>query len=214
MVIKKDPYSILEQVGALMRGHFVFTSDRHAPEYVNKDALYLHTRETSRLCKNMAMSVGTATQVVAAPAIGGVILSQWVAYHLCALMRTDVLAVYAEPGPNDTLIFKRGYDGLIPGKRVLVVEDVLTTGGSAKKVVDAVRALRGDVVGVCVLSNRGGVTTEQLGNVPWLSSLTTIPMDSWGAEECPLCRDGVPVNIQVGKGAEFLAQQARQDIGQ
>ncbi len=206
--MQKDPYSILEQVGALLRGHFVLTSGRHAEAYVNKDALYPHTAETSRLCREMAGFADLGTQMVAAPAIGGVILSQWVSHHLSALLGTEILAVYAEPGLGDTLVFKRGYDRLIPGKRVFVVEDVLTTGGSAKKVVDAVRALQGEVVGVAVLSNRGGVTREQLGDVPWLHALTVIPMESWTAEECPLCREGVPVNTEVGKGAEFLARKA------
>lgn len=203
-----EPLQVLRDVGALLEGHFVLTSGRHAREYVNKDALYPHTAETSWLCRNMAGFADPSTQVVAAPAIGGVILSQWVAHHLSILLETEVLAVYAEASPNDTLIFKRGYDQLIPGRKVLVVEDVLTTGGSAKKVVEAVRALQGAVVGVVVLSNRGGVTKEQLGEVPWLHALTTIPMESWTAEECPLCKEGVPINTEVGKGAEFLARKA------
>ncbi|MBI2124012.1 MAG: phosphoribosyltransferase [Candidatus Wildermuthbacteria bacterium] len=206
--MQRSPYEVLARVGALLQGHFVLTSGRHAGAYVNKDALYPHIMETSKLCREMAGFADPGTQVVAAPAIGGVILSQWVSHHLGVLLGTEVLAVYAEPGPDDTLVFKRGYDQLIPGKRVLVIEDVLTTGGSAKKVVDAVRALGGDVLGVCVLSNRGGVTVEQLGNVPFLHALTNIPMESWTAEECPLCKEGVPINTEVGKGKEFLARKA------
>ena len=72
--------------------------------------------------------------------------------------------------------------------------------------VDAVHTLQGKVVGVGVLSNRGGVTAEQLG-VPRLHELTTIPMEFWALEECPLCKDGTPVNTQIGKGAEFLASR-------
>lgn len=208
MVMQKSPLEVLQRTGALLVGHFVLTSGRHAREYVNKDALYPHTEETSQLCRGIAGFADFGTQVVAAPAIGGVILSQWVAYHLSILLGTEVLAVYAEPGPGDTLIFKRGYDLLIPGRKVLVVEDVLTTGGLAKKVVDAVRALQGEVTGVCVLSNRGGVTVVGLGNVPWLHALTTIPMESYTEDECPSCKEGVPVNTDVGKGKEFLARKA------
>lgn len=198
---------IFRSTGALLQGHFVLTSSRHAREYLNKDALYPHVWETSELCRRMA-DLADATQIVAAPAIGGVILSQWVAHHLGRLLEQEVLAVYAEPGPDNTLVFRRGYDLLIPGRKVLVVEDVLTTGGSAKKVVDAVRALGGEVTGVSVLCNRGGVTAEQLGNVPWLLALTTLPMESYAADVCPLCKDGVPINTEVGKGAEFLAHRA------
>lgn len=207
-MMQRSSLEVLTEVGAVLRGHFVLTSGRHAKEYVNKDALYPHTAETSNLCRQIALFADPDTQVVAAPAIGGVILSQWVAHHLSVLRGTEVLAVYAEPGPNDTLIFKRGYDLLIPGRKVLVVEDVLTTGGSAKKVVDAVRTLQGEVVGVCVLSNRGGVTVKELGNVPWLHALTTIPMESYTEDECPLCKEGVSVNSDVGKGKEFLARKA------
>lgn len=210
-MIQRSPLEVLAGVGAVLKGHFVLTSGRHTPEYINKDALYPHTRETSSLCRQIALFVDPHTQMVAAPAIGGVILSQWVAHHLSILLGTVVLAVYAEPGPAGTLIFRRGYDLLIPGRKVLVVEDVLVTGGSAKKVVDAVRALKGEVIGVGVLCNRGGVTKEQLGNVPWFDALTTIPMTSWdvpNGEECPLCKDDVPVNTNVGKGSEFLAGKA------
>lgn len=207
--MQKDPYVILGEVGALLKGHFVLTSGRHAGEYVSKDALYPHTAETSELCRVMAGFADPGTQVVAAPAIGGVILSQWVAHHMSVLLGTEVLAVYAEPGPGDTLVFKRGYDRLVAGKSVLVVEDVLTTAGSAKKVVDAVRALKGSVAGVAVLCNRGGVTADKLGNAPWLHALTSVSLDAYEPGECPLCRDGVPVNTEVGKGADFLAQQAR-----
>jgi len=203
-----DPLRILQGTGALIEGHFVLTSGRHAREYLNKDALYPHTAETSDLCRQIADFADPGTQVVAAPAIGGVILSRWVAYHLSALLEAEVLAVYAEPGSDNTLAFKRGYDLLIPGRRVLVVEDVLTTGGSAKKVVDAVRTLQGRVIGVSVLCNRGGVTKEQLGNVPWLHALTTLPMESYAQEDCPLCRDDVLINTEVGKGREFIARNS------
>lgn len=202
--MQRSPLEILTGVGAILRGHFVLTSGKHAKEYVNKDALYPHTAETSGLCREIALFADPSAQMVAAPAIGGVILSQWVAHHLSVLLGTEVLAVYAEPGPADTLVFKRGYDQLIPGRKVLIVEDVLTTGGSAKKVVDAVRALQGEVIGVGVLSNRGGVTKEQLGDVPWLHALTTLPMESYAPKDCPLCRDDIPINTDVGKGREFL----------
>ncbi|MDP2735098.1 MAG: phosphoribosyltransferase family protein [bacterium] len=205
--MQKDPHTVLEQVGALLRGHFVLASGNHAAEYVNKDALYPHIRETSDLCRRMAEFADPAIEVVAAPAIGGVVLSQWVAHHLALRTGNDILAVYAEPAQDGTLAFKRGYDRLLPGKNVLVVEDVLTTGGSAKKVVDAVRQLHGEVTDVCVLSNRGGVTAEQLG-VSRLHALTSIPMELYESEDCPLCREGVEVNTEVGKGAQFLASKA------
>jgi orotate phosphoribosyltransferase len=100
-------------------------------------------------------------------------------------------------------IFRRGYDALVAGRRVLVVEDILTTGGSARTVVQAVEKAGGTVVGVAALCNRGGVTADLLGS-PQLYSLASVPLESWSAEECPLCASGVPVNTRLGKGAAFV----------
>lgn len=110
-------------------------------------------------------------------------------------------------------VIKRGYDklvmdGLVAKKRVLVVEDVLTTGASVRKVVEATRILGSDVVGLGVLCNRGGVTPQDVGNPPKFFSLVNIKLDSWEEAECPLCARGVPINIDVGKGKEYLAQKA------
>jgi orotate phosphoribosyltransferase len=116
------------------------------------------------------------------------------------------LAVYAEKD-GDQFVIKRGYEKLIPGKNVLIVEDILTTGGSAKKVFEAVRALGGNVVGLGAICNRGGVTEGDIGLLPELYSLTSVNLDSWEANECPLCASDVPVNITIGKGKEFLARR-------
>lgn len=204
--------AILERVGAIItNSHLVYTSGRHGSSYVNKDALYPHTTETSTVCASIAAQfVGMGVEVVAGPTIGGVIMAQWVAYHLSNQALLPVLAVYAEEEDVDgerQRVFRRGYADLIAGRRVLVVEDVLTTGGSARQVIAAVQAAGGTIVGVGALCNRGQLTAQTLG-VPTLVALTAIPMESWEAANCPLCRQGVPVNTRVGKGAAFVARQA------
>lgn len=206
-----DILAILERVNALITGsHIVYTSGRHGSSYVNKDALYPHTRETSQVCASIAARFRAAeVAVVAGPTVGGVIMAQWVAHHLQALSGQTVLAVYAEEAGTGTerrRVFRRGYAELLAGQRVLVVEDVLTTGGSARQVVQAVQAAGGTVVGLGALCNRGGVTAAML-EVPDLVALVNVPLESWDAAECPLCRAGVPINTRVGKGAAFLAQQ-------
>jgi orotate phosphoribosyltransferase len=202
----------LAQVGALITGdHIVYTSGRHGSSYVNKDALYPHTAATSGVCAQIARHFAAAgPEVVAGPTVGGVIMAQWAAHHLEGLLGREVLAVYAEEQEADDgkrRIFRRGYDQLVAGRRVLVVEDILTTGGSARMVVQAVEQAGGTVVGVAALCNRGGVSAAQLG-APALYSLASVPLESWAADACPLCRDGVPINTRLGKGAAFL--QARQ----
>jgi len=190
---------ILAETGAIITGsHVVYTSGRHGSAYVNKDAIYPHTERVSELCRLLADAVRAANpDVVCGPALGGIILAQWTGHHLGAL------AVYAEKLPGG-LALRRGYDRLVAGRRVLVVEDVLNTGGSVRETVVAVRAAGGEVVAVAALCNRGGVTSADL-DVPALVALVELSLDSWDAAACPLCRDGVPIDTAVGKGREFLA---------
>jgi orotate phosphoribosyltransferase len=203
---------VLADTGAIITdSHLVYTSGRHGKAYVNKDALYTHSQSTSLLCQSMAAQYNPETiDVVAGPTVGGVILSQWVAYHLNQRRKQgETLSVYAEEDtttPEKPRIFKRGYDLHIPGANVVIVEDIVTTGGSARKVVEAVRALGGNVVGLSILCNRGGITSEQIGGVP-IHALTSVNLESWAADDCPLCRQNIPINTAVGKGKEFLAQK-------
>lgn len=208
MMTEQEILQILADTGAVITdSHIIYTSGKHGEAYVNKDAVYPHTEPTSELCAAIADQFALdMVEVVIAPAIGGVILSQWVAHHLNKMVEHEVLGVYAEKD-GDAFVIKRGYDKLIAGKRVLVVEDVLTTGGSAKKVVEAVRALGGEVVGLGVLCNRGNIKAEDMGNVPKLFALANIAMEAWDEKDCPLCAQGVPINTDVGKGREFLARQ-------
>lgn len=189
--------------------HIVYTSGKHGTAYVNKDAIYSHTVEISRLCRAIAKRFADDNvQVVIAPAIGGVILSQWTAYHLTEINGHEVLGVYAEKSEGgDIFVIKRGYDKLIVGKNVLVVEDVLTTGGSTKNVIKATRAIGGNVIGLGVLCNRGGIRPQDVADVPKLMALVNVKFDTYDEATCPLCERNVPINTDVGKGREFLARR-------
>lgn len=213
---KKEVLKIFEEMGVIITGsHIVYTSGKHGSAYINKDAIYPSTKRTQALCEEIdRYFVGPDKEVVemvVGPAVGGVILAQWVAFALNQYnpytKYPEVLAVYAEDGPNDTKIFKRGYDKLIPGKKVLVVEDVLTTGGSVKKLIDLVKTLGGEVIGVGVFCNRGGIKAEDVG-APEIFALTNVPLEAFDEEECPLCKAGVSINTEVGKGREYLAKKA------
>lgn len=203
-----DALQVLGRVGAVLTDdHFVYTSGRHGSAYVNKDAIYPHTEETARLCFFFADHfTDHDVHVVVGPEKGGIILSQWTANAFLGITGRKVLALYAEK-EDDLFVIKRGYEKLIPGKNILIVEDVLTTGGSAKKVFETVRALGGNVIGLGAICNRGGVTEGDIGLLSELYSLTNVNLDSWEANECPLCAAGVPVNVTIGKGKEFLARK-------
>lgn len=207
---QREVLRILAEVDAVITdSHVVYTSGKHGTAYVNKDAVYPHTVSTSMLCRAIAEQfLDDEVEVVIGPATGGVILSQWVAHHLAIRKSREVLGVYAEKSEDgDAFIIKRGYNKLVAGKNVLVVEDVLTTGGSVLKVIEAVLALGGNVVGLGVLCNRGGITPHDVGNVPRLVSLVDVKLDAWDEADCPLCAQNVPINTDVGKGREFLARK-------
>ena len=207
---EQDVLQILNKVGAVItNSHIVYTSGKHGTAYVNKDAVYPHTIETSLLCRAIAEHFAhDHVDVVIAPAIGGVILSQWIAYHLTEMQQRTVLGVYAEKAETgDAFVIKRGYDKLLAGKNVLVVEDVLTTGGSVKKVIEAVRDIGGTVIGLGALCNRGGITPADVANPPKLFSLIHVTLEAWDEDVCPLCAKQIPINISVGKGREYLSKK-------
>lgn len=196
-----------ESKAVIINSHVVYTSGKHGSAYVNKDAIYPHTSDTSILCEMLAHEFKSyLVEVVIAPAVGGVILSQWTAHHLRPLAHRDVLGVYADKADDGNFVIKRGYDKLITGKRVLVVEDVINTGGSVKKVIAAVRACGGTIVGVGALCNRGGITAQDL-DVPILVALMDVKLEMWEEADCPLCAQNVPINTDVGKGREFLERK-------
>ncbi len=202
---------LFSDAGAIISdSHFVYSSGRHSSVYINKDALYLHTGIIARLCAQMAQAYNAdEIDVVVGPVLGGIVLSQWVT-HALNERRTagEILAVYAEKegdGPDKTFVFHRGYDKYIAGKNILVVEDILTTGGSARQVIEVVRKQGGKVIGLSALCNRGSVQSTDVGNVP-LQQLIAITLETFAEDECPFCQQGVPINTQLGKGRAFLAK--------
>lgn len=243
---------LLAKTGAILEGHFVGTSGKHLSVYVAKDRGTRLTSVASELCEGIAeLFVGDDIDVVVAPAVGGIALSQWTAHHLTRLRpdRAEVLALYsereeevlAERGENDkppllriipwedlprelvltkgqklvvvkpSLTLKRGFAGDVRGKRVLEVEDILTTGSSAKRTAEAIVQAGGILVGVGVLANGGGVTAADLG-VPRLEALMTVNRQIFTEAECAdhgLCAKDVLINTEFGHGAEFLARQKK-----
>jgi orotate phosphoribosyltransferase len=129
------------------------------------------------------------------------------------MKKKDVLSVFTEkPSEVEKIfdtpqIFKRGYDQLVKGKNVLVVEDLTTTGASVKKVVDQVRLAGGTVTCVYVLANRNPKEVgETMMGAPF-KALAVIPVEAYTEAECPLCKKGVPINTDVGHGKEYVASK-------
>ena len=198
----------LQEVGAYCRGgHYVYTSGQHGAEYLDKEAVYTHPDLTKVVCRRLVEPWSEHNiEAVVAPALGGIALTQWIAYHLMHRNGRAVLAVYAKK-VEDGFAFTQRRAQLISGKRVLVAEDVLTTGGTARKTVDLVRAHGGIVVGVTVIWNRGNVTSAALG-VARHTELFAPQLVTYPAESCPRCEQHVPANVDLGHGRKFLAERA------
>ena len=200
---------MLKRSGAVItNSHIVYTSGKHGSTYINKDALYPHTAFSSRVGELFAQIYkDTDIDIVAAPAIGGVILSQWTAYHLSKIKNKEILAVYTEKTLEKNQIFKRSYDAHVKGKNILIIEDITTTGGSVKKVINSVRAAGGKVVAACVMVNRNPENiTSQTINAPF-NSLAILKAESFLEAECPLCEKNIPISTTVGHGAKFVASR-------
>lgn len=184
--------NLLREAGALLEGHFQLSSGRHSGVYVEKFRLLERPPQTDALCRMIADWAGDLSpQVVAGPTTGGVIISYEVARHL------GLRSIFAENAEGGGRSFQRGF-AIAPGERVLVVDDVLTTGGSVRDVLDAVRAAGGDPLAVAVLIDRsGGKSNGSAGTgfgVPFFSCLA-LDLPSYEPGGCPLCEQGLPLTI-------------------
>ncbi len=203
---------ILKSVDAVMTDdHFVYTSGKHGSVYINKDALYPHVEKTSQVCKLMAQKCSHLdVEAVTAPALGGIILSQWTAHYLSQIKGKPIKAVYAEKDGQGGFKFGRGYDQYIKDKKVLVLEDLTTTGASVKKVVDVVRSYEGAVQAVCVMINRNpAVVNSELFQAPFFA-LGELEAAAYDEDKMPEELRRRPVNTTVGHGAEYLAKHEGQ----
>lgn len=179
-----DVDALLRSTGAVLEGHFRLTSGRHSGTYVEKFRIMEDPAATAALSGMIADRYRDAgISLVVGPAIGGIILAYETARQL------GVRAIYAEKDANGGLIFDRGFT-IKPGEAVLVIDDVLTTGGSVRKTLALVEAAGGQVAGVAFLIDRtnGGVDF----GVPFFAS-HTMNVVSYAPEECPLCRAGEPL---------------------
>ena len=170
--------------GALLEGHFRLSSGRHSKQYL-QCALYLADPARAQAAgRQLAARLKTAAaQLVVSPALGGVIIGHEVARAL------SVPFLFTER-QEGRMELRRGF-AIEPGARVLVVEDVVTTGGSTREVMEVVSSRGGVVVGAGAIVNRSG-QENPFAPLPF-TSLLTVEIDTWEAEACPLCAAGEPV---------------------
>ena len=172
--------------GALLKGHFQLASGRHADTYIEKFRILQWPDLTGPMCAGIADVFRGQTNLIAGPTTGGILMSYETARHLGL---RSIIAERVDEGPGRE--FKRGFE-VGPGDRVLIVDDVLTTGGSIRDVIEAVKARGAEAVGVGVLVDRSAGKVDF--GVPFFACMT-LEVASWAPDICTLCRDNIPLIV-------------------
>lgn len=168
------------ETGAIMEGHFLLTSGLHSAMYVEKFQVLQHPKHTEKLCQALAERFKKAEiGVVIGPVTGGILLAHEVGKAL------GTRAIFTER-VDGKMALRRGFR-IEEGERVLVVEDIITTGGSVDEVIEVIKAQGGVVAGVGVLVNRSGGKASF--DAP-LESLLDLNIPTYRPEECPMCNAG------------------------
>jgi orotate phosphoribosyltransferase len=180
-----DALSLFRRAGAYLEGHFRLSSGLHSNGYMQSALVLQNPADAEALGSALAARVtDLRAEVVLSPALGGIIIGHEVARAL------GVRALFAERSapPAPTLGLRRGFT-LKPGERVLVVEDVLTTGRSTRETMEVARAAGARVVGAAAIADRSGGTIDF--GLPY-KALITLSLPTYDPAECPLCAQGLP----------------------
>ena len=177
---------LLRETGAILEGHFLLTSGLHSRLYVEKFNVLQHPEYTEKLCEMIANHFkDEEVETVIGPATGGIILSQVTARIL------GTRSIFTER-ENGKMTLRRGFR-ITPGEKVLILEDIVTTGGSIREVVDVVKAAGGDIRGIGLFVDRSGGHADYgvPGNIVFPLVRLTVP--TYSPDDCSLCKEGVPI---------------------
>lgn len=191
---EKRVLEILRSCDALLEGHFRYTSGRHGRQYFEKIRIVREPRFVDELGRMMAVLMDDLREeidIVCAPAYGAVVFGFATALHMgkgFAFLQRDA---------RSCMTIRSGFCDLVSGSRVLLVEDVCTTGGSIVESIGALREAGAEVVQVGLIVDRTGGSLEL--EVPY-RALLTVEAVSWDEDECPLCLDEVPITVPGSSG--------------
>jgi len=182
---------IFKKSGAILKGHYLLTSGLHSPVYWEKFRVLQSPEFTERLCLMVSEHYRDKNvEVVAGPTTGGIILAYEVARQM------GVRGIFAEREGDTERAFRRGFY-IKPGERVLIVDDILTTGGSIRQVIAAVKELGGDIIGIGILVDRSEVPVS-FGDIPFFACLRA-KTETYKPQDCPQCKKKIPL-IKPGGG--------------
>lgn len=179
---------VFEETGAYLRGHFRLTSGLHSGEYLQCALVLQHPEHAETCGKGIAAALKNLTgdsqiSLVAAPALGGVIIGHEVARALGARF------IFTERGADGKMTLRRGF-AVSPGETAVVVEDVVTTGGSTAEVIEILKSAGANVLAAASIVDRSGGSVD-LG-IPRVA-LWTLNVVNYQPDDCPMCREGIPV---------------------
>lgn len=185
--------SIFKQTGALLEGHFQLTSGLHSNQYFQCAKVLQYPGHCESLCRVLAEDARSRNiDAVIAPALGGIVVGQEVGRQL------GVRTMFAER-KDGVMQLRRGFE-IVPGERVLVCEDVITTGGSVGEVLALVVAAAGTIAGVsCIVDRSGGTVTFPAFNGRH-TAVMTMHAVTYKPDQCPLCARGLPVTKPGSRG--------------
>lgn len=182
MITNERVIEIMKEAGVLLEGHFLLTSGRHSNRYLQCAKIFRNTKYAEELCGALAEQFkNDSVSVVIGPAMGAVQMAYEVSRHLkCENFFTERV--------DGKMALRRGFE-LSAGQKVVIVEDVVTTGGSVKEVIELVRSMGADIVGVGSIVDRTGGEIDF--GVPY-KSVISMKVESWEPADCPLCKEGKP----------------------
>ena len=184
MLTQERVLEILKEAGVLLEGHFLLTSGRHSNKYLQCAKIFQNAKYSEELCEDLAkLYKDSGVDVVIGPAIGAILISYEVSRHL------GTPNIFAERDADGVMTLRRSFE-ITKGQNVLVVEDVVTTGGSVREVIKLVKDAGGEVVGVGSIVDRTGGKVDF--GVPYKAVLS-VKVESFEPDNCPICAKGIPV---------------------
>jgi orotate phosphoribosyltransferase len=193
-----------KDANALLEGHFLLASGNHSSRYLQSAKVLEYPKKAAQLTDALAEMIknaGIEVDTVCAPALGGVLAGYELARSL------DVRSIFVEKDGEGGMVLRRGFE-VSQGERILICEDIITTGGSAKKAAEAIEALGGEIVAFASLANRGfckrqGSDLEAKpecklpANVPFFA-LDDFTFEMYAPDDCPMCKEGESEAIKPG----------------
>ena len=183
MLNPQELHKLLQDTDALLEGHFVLTSGLHTPKYLQCARLLEDPERAERLGRALAARFhGQQLDLVAGPALGALIIGHEVA------RASGARFIFTERDETRKAVLRRGFQ-VMPGERTLVVEDVITTGGSTRELIEVLRLAGAEIRAVAALLDRSGGAVEF--GIPMVS-LLQLELPAWPPEQCALCLRGIP----------------------